>query len=258
MTNRADVSISVPLLRKEAALVLYAKGRLLRLSLLGILGVFVAVVPYWLAGCIVDAGALLGLFDNATWLFDDVMGLYDLVQLVLMLPTFVLIIAPCAVFGLRAARTIVEGRCEGHVTYGRALSTGLCLALRFLVCWLPAMITFALPFWTDDPSLGMMVLRVLASLAAAALSVPLLFLTRRFFFAAYYAAEGRSVRASFAAAGKAKRAQPRFYGSLLGSFAGLLALSVLSFGVLLFLYTLPLLTVCYCMAMRYLSESNGI
>ena len=250
---QAPTEPSPSLLKKEAKGVLYDRGRLLRLSLLGILLLFALGFPYLMGGYLFELLYLTGLLGDSFFVV-------EMLPYLMMLPLAVLVSAPALIYGMRAARQVIDGEVPGRVTYGRALRCGLCLYGRTVLCTLPMTVIWSLPVWTVSTPLAavMWLFRLLATAAGGVISALLLYVSRRFFYLSYFAAEGRTLREAFGASGKAKRAYKPLYRRFFGTFAGLLALSVVSIGVLFILYVLPLMTVTYCLGLRRLSEENGI
>ncbi len=241
---------SLPAWRQEAQRLLHARGRLLRLALYGILSVFLLMLPFALS---MHTVSLLSL----TPIWSDTVFMETILPYLLMIPTFLLVTCPLTVTVLRYVVAVVKDerpmrRKKGG--YGRDVLFGLLTLVWLLLPVVLMLVAWTLPsqwvaaelesFWGN--LLGIM-LGALAAITVGSLSLPWFFLTRRLFFVPYYAATGCTLREAFGRSRARFLADKPFPTAFATSFLGLLVLSVLSLGVILIFYTLPLVWTAYCL-----------
>lgn len=229
--------IALKQIKAVAAAHLATKGNRVRMVGVGILLTFAVISPITFAANL--ATVFLGEVDMP----QGAIPWYFLAILVLVL----LGTAPavCALYRVayRGYETATEGLAAPtrmpRLRYGDCLAAGICILLRplVIVALFAGVYTLASfwSFWLYVPLLA----------AAIALSVLWMRITADWFLLPYYVCRGKRTRAALRASRMAMKQHRRACGAYMRSFLGPILLSLLTVGLLLLLWTLPLMMFTY-------------
>lgn len=239
--------------RKEGKRLLGSRGRWLRLVACAILAMFLVMLPFAVA---LNVARLIGVTNN--FFIDEVL------PFLLMIPTLVLVSAPLTARLVRRIVSVVQDNrsVTKKANYGRDLVVGLLTLVWILLPIVAILLAWGIPMMMMDtdllwqflkaPSLGDIIglllplaIAIVATVLTVLLVFPYLLLTKQMFFVPYYAAEGATLGEAFLCARRRMRMWRGLSVGFLWHFFDLLVLSVLSVGVLLVFYTLPLMWATY-------------
>ncbi|MBE6546312.1 MAG: hypothetical protein E7668_02580 [Ruminococcaceae bacterium] len=240
---------SIKQIKPVAAKRLAKKGNRLRLVGVGILLTFSVMLPLLLSANL--SVILLGEAEMEpiqTFLF------FGAILALILLGT-----APAvsALYGIayrgyeRARDGMSASARMSELRYGQCLASGLLLILRPLGVVALFVGAYALA------SLGAFLLYFPLACVAIALSVLWMWATSGAFLLPYYVSRGETVRSALRASRRAMKGNRRLYGAYMLSFLGWVLLSLLTVGVLLLLYVLPLMLFTYFTLADRMDRSGG-
>lgn len=236
-------------LKRRGAALVGVGGNRLRLILLGILLILACFLPLILSWNLTDL--FFGDSENGLFLMEEILFWC------LMALLTVLITAPALTAAYRYAFWVLRREEQGILvpaqprlgSYGELLRGGLLLLARPL-----AILGFFLGAYSLA-SLGDFVLYVPLTACSFLLSWLWMRVTACLFLLPYYLCLGETPKRAWARSCLAMEGKRKAYHAYAAGFFGLVLLSLLSVGVLLILYTLPLMLMTYFLLARRLTES---
>lgn len=198
---------------------------------------------------------------SVTPLWMDTVFLGTVLPYLLMIPTFLLVTCPgmaCVMRGVVSAVTGDRAVAAQRMRYGRDLGLGLRMLVRFLMPPMIVLVAWCLPrMWLDENLFLGILVGAVSACVGFGLMLLCFYLLRRGFFVPYLTACGCSAKEARHRSRLMVAASPRLPLAYVFSFLGMLALSVLSLGVLFIFWTLPLMWTTYVRAASSLQNEQS-
>ena len=215
------------------------KGNWLRLIIAAVLLVFTVMSPMVLAMSI--SGILAGDAPEGSTLYvisDVVFYVLWVVLGLTLTPIGIACFYRFAYLGYKNGR---DGISENGrlLSFGRSLGAGLLILLRIL----PVIALFVAVYWLGFLSDWWLYLPL--AIAAIWLAIPLMGMSGSVFLFPYYVARGERIGDACRMSRRAMKGNRRLYFSYMLSFLGWVLLSLLTAGVLLLIYVLPVMCFTY-------------